>query len=150
MCGTRGTELYTTSYLRRCVCTAFACRPRARVSNVMIATRYSIDTYIFTHEHWQRKCRMVAALLRMDPHYVRPQQLEHPDVTVWPRSKRNRIFWMSGHHLTCYAGRELCYFLGVLGFLPACNKKTKELRRKDHTWKKAHQATISCWTHIKP
>jgi hypothetical protein len=112
MCGTRGAELYTTSYLRRCFCTAFACRPRARVSNVMIATHYSIDTYIITHEIWQRKCRIVATLLRIDPHYVRPQQLELPDVTVWPRSKRKRIFWMLGHHLTCYADRDALSLCG--------------------------------------
>ena len=123
ICGTRGTELYMTSYLGRCVCTAFACGSRVRVSSVIIPTRYFIDTCVVTHELRQRTRHTVAALYRVrtDPQYVRPQQLVFHDVTIWPRSKRNTIFWMSGHHLTRHADRELCHSVRARGLLPVCS-----------------------------
>jgi hypothetical protein len=63
--GTHGTESYT-SFLRRCFCTAFCCRPRTRVSSLMVQARYSIDTFSLTHKLWQRTHRRVATLLRTD------------------------------------------------------------------------------------
>jgi hypothetical protein len=94
---------------------------------------HTLTTCIATSALWQWTRHRIAAVICTDPRYVPPQWLVLPDITFWPKKKRQAKMWLIGHYIHYVVRNGSSGTLhDYMEFLPRAFKKAEEIWKKDH------------------